>query len=176
MGFRSTLRLKILFKSMFRRPSTLPRLKSPLVRGLGLPEPDRGVAFNWSPRIGVNSRAKLFDVRFGSSIARPLLPLAATRGLGTSSESCLAVVPSTKIRRTLRASLPKLKNEKKYWASLATPHLLMIGYTDFVYGISFVVVNHSNLTRLCKFNHLAILDINDVQNRKRYFYTISLVV
>ena len=40
-------------------------------------------------------------------------------GLSTSSGICFAAEPATSVRRTLSASLPKLKNEKKYCKLLA---------------------------------------------------------
>jgi hypothetical protein len=104
-----------------------------LARGLTAPIGDR-VAFTLSSkkgvvvRIGAGGVAHSFGAGKEGFFEEPLPPLFELRipspslvigGINISSGICCAVVSSTKIRRTFRASLPKLKKEKKYYCTIS---------------------------------------------------------
>jgi hypothetical protein len=130
---RSTLRLPKFFKSiLLRKASELARLSSVLARGLAAPIGD-SVAFTLSSKQGVVVRIGGGNgVRFSLLIWNEFLfdepPLglwmpSVSLGMGgfkISSGICWAVVSSTRMRRTFRASLPKLKKEKKYYIGSQT--------------------------------------------------------
>jgi len=129
---RSILLLPKLLRSILRRiPSKLAREKSLLT--LGLAPPGLGesigdnVAFTASPRTGVVvlmggtiglSFVRCIELRLEAPSFGLAAPPDAIVGMSISSGICLAMVSSTRVRRTLRASLPKLKNEKKYYDRL----------------------------------------------------------
>lgn len=112
-------------RSTLRRPiSTLDRPKSPLTRGLVLPLPWResgdSVARTLSRSTGVdasgdvrNRRSEEFraswDCSRGAALRSPCEGDNAPAGV------LCATASSTSSRRTSRASLPKLKKEKKYY-------------------------------------------------------------
>jgi len=112
-------------RSVLLRLTSMLRLpNSPLVRGLGCPLPDENgtsVARTVSWSMGVASTEGLSGLRlYGFS---PLGICEPSRERDPSqTEECerkfsgifCAVVSSTMVCSTLRASVPKLKNEKKY--------------------------------------------------------------
>ncbi len=62
--------------------------------------------------VAVASRRACIELRLD---VLPRAPSFRGRLFKRSSGICCAVVSSTKIRRTFKASFPKLKNEKKYY-------------------------------------------------------------
>jgi hypothetical protein len=60
------------------------------------------------------SRGSCKEFRLDAPALGLILPSVAGGGTNKSSGTCCAVVSSTRIRSTFKASLPKLKKEKKY--------------------------------------------------------------
>jgi hypothetical protein len=125
---RSTLRLPNLLKSMLlRSASELARLASILARGLG-PVPgdsigdnvaltlssNAGVVVRIGGGMGLFSRAACIEFRFERTLLGLTFPSTGGGGDRRSPGIWRAVVSSTNIFSTFKASLPKLKNEKKY--------------------------------------------------------------
>jgi hypothetical protein len=124
---RSTLRLPNLLKSMLLRiTSELARLASMLGRELRPPPADigervaltlsssAGVLVRMGGGVGLLSLVACIEFRFERAPLGLTLPSGGAGGAKRSSGICRAAVSSTKIFRTLKASFPKLKKEKKY--------------------------------------------------------------
>ena len=124
---RSTLRLPNLLKSMLLRiTSELVRLASILGRELRPPPAEigervaltlsssAGVVVRMGGGVGLLSLVACIEFRFERAPLGLILPSVGAGGAKRSSGICRAVVSSTKILSTFKASFPKLKKEKKY--------------------------------------------------------------
>lgn len=97
-------------------------------------------------------------------------------GANSSFGTFFAAVSSTSVRRTLRASLPKLKNEKKYYTSQLSMPRNRDRISYLVNRICHIIINDPDFACLRKLHDLAILDIDDILNRQRDLNTVSLIV
>lgn len=82
------------------------------------------------------------------------------------------------MRKTLRASFPKLKNEKKYYG-LVSIVMAALAYNSKAYlvnSISFVIIDYSYLDSICEIEDRVFFDINYVLRRHGDLHAISIVV
>ena len=89
----------------------------------------------------------------------------AIRGIVGEIFSCkdpLSVLSSTKRRKVLKASLPKLKKEKKYWNTLAVLTAYRISTNYLVDGISVTAFYHTDLASLGKVDNRIFFDIKNI--------------
>lgn len=86
-----------------------------------------------------------------------------------------AVDPSIIVRRTSRASLPKLKKEKKYCPGISH-YLKNFDRSYLIDCIRFVTVDDTDFEGIGEVNDGALLNINDVFNGKRDFYAVAVIM